>query len=213
MIRVLVKSLQIFDKLKWVFRDQRLKSNGQQVGHFDIPRLHALTHCATWIKRMGTLDNVNTALTETLNKIVKAGFRHSNIVDLFPQMCFWDNWRTSVEMGEATLKYLALEELGPWSNKIPGPFDIPREVRPALPLLARVKPYTLLGDLEQELQLKGFLKAMISYVKKLKLQSHQAGRTMDEISFSSWLENPYYIFISQAFLVSLKFPSFQDKNQ
>jgi hypothetical protein len=83
------------------------------MGHFDIPKLHALTHYATWIKRMGTLDNINTALTKAIHKTVKAAFRHSNKVDFFSQMCFWDDRQISVEMREATLKYLALEELGP----------------------------------------------------------------------------------------------------
>jgi hypothetical protein len=90
-IKLLVKSLQTFDHLKWVFEGQHLGSDGHQLGHFDIPKLHALTHYAPWIKRMGTLDNVNTALTEALHKTVKAAFRYSNKVNFFPQMCFWDD--------------------------------------------------------------------------------------------------------------------------
>jgi hypothetical protein len=62
-IQFLEKSLQKFDKMKWAFEEQQLGRNGQSMGHFDIPKLHAFTHYSTWIKRMGTLDNVNTALT------------------------------------------------------------------------------------------------------------------------------------------------------
>ncbi len=88
------------------------------MGHFDIPKLHALTHYATWIKKMGTLDDVNTALTEALHKTVKAAFRHSNKVDFIPQMYFWDDRRLTVEMREATLQFLALDDVGHWSSKI-----------------------------------------------------------------------------------------------
>jgi anti-sigma regulatory factor (Ser/Thr protein kinase) len=77
---------------------------------------------------MGTLDNVNTALTEALHNTVKSAFRHSNKVDFVPQMCFWDNRRLSVEVREATLRFLAIEEKGRWGNKIQGAFDKPREV-------------------------------------------------------------------------------------
>ncbi len=61
---------------------------------------------------MGTLDNVNTALTKTMHKTVTAAFRHSNAVDFFPQTCFWDDGQLSVEMIEATLRYLAVNEQG-----------------------------------------------------------------------------------------------------
>jgi hypothetical protein len=82
------------------------------MGHFDIPKLHALSHYSTWIKEIGTIDNINTALTAALHKTVKAAFCQSNKVDFVPQMCFWDNQRLSVETREATLQYLALNERG-----------------------------------------------------------------------------------------------------
>ncbi len=80
---------------------------------------------------MGTLDNVNTALTEALHKTIKAAFRLSNKVDFIPQRCFWDDWRPSVEMRVATLRFLALDDVGHWSSKIHKSFDVLSEVRPA----------------------------------------------------------------------------------
>jgi sugar/nucleoside kinase (ribokinase family) len=101
------------------------------MGHFDIPKLYALFHYVLWIRKMGILVNVNTALTEALHKTVKAAFRHSNKVDFIPQMCFWDDWRLSVEMRKATLQFLALDDVGHCSCTIQGHFEVPREVRPA----------------------------------------------------------------------------------
>jgi hypothetical protein len=129
-IKFLEKSLQKFDKLKWAFEKQQL-GNGQQMGHFDIPKLHDLTHYSTWIRQMGTLDNVNTAPTKAMHKTVKAAFCHTNNVDLIPLMCFWDDRRLSVEMREVTLKFLAVDEVGHWSCKIQGSHDVPGEVWPS----------------------------------------------------------------------------------
>jgi hypothetical protein len=141
------------------------------MGHFDIPKLHTLTHYSTWINRMGTLDNVNTALTEALHKTVKAAFRHSNKVDFILHMCFWDNWRLSVEMREATPQFLALDDVGHCSCKIHKSFDVLSEVRPAQPLLASLKPYTSLLDVEESLEVPRLQKAMLAYIKNLHEQS------------------------------------------
>jgi hypothetical protein len=80
---------------------------------------------------MGTLDNVNTALTEALHKTVKAAFRHSNRVDFIPHICFWDDRQLPVEMRKATLLFLASDDVGHWSCKIHKSLDVPSEVRPA----------------------------------------------------------------------------------
>jgi hypothetical protein len=74
--------------LKWALEEQRLGSNWRQKGHFDMPKLYALSHYSTWIKEMRTLNNVNIALTEALHETVKVAFCHSNKVDFVPQMCF-----------------------------------------------------------------------------------------------------------------------------
>jgi hypothetical protein len=61
------------------------------MGHFDMPKLHALSHYSTWIRQMGTLNHINTALTEALRKTIKAVFRHSNKEDFISQMCLSDD--------------------------------------------------------------------------------------------------------------------------
>ncbi len=137
------------------------------MGHCNIPKLHSLTHYSDWIKEMGTLDNVNTALTEALHKTVKAAFRHSNKVDFLLQMCFWDDQRLSVKMRKATFRFLAIDDVGHWSSKIEGPFDVDAEVQSAKLLLASLKPYAELSTLERQGQVLGFEAAMVSYIKKL----------------------------------------------
>ncbi len=90
-IDFLQKSLIHFDKLKWVFSKQRLRQNGKEMGHFNVPKLHLLTHYATWIKETGTLNSVNTSQMEVLHKRVKEAYQNSNKVDYVAQMCFWDD--------------------------------------------------------------------------------------------------------------------------
>ncbi len=88
-------------------------------------------------------------------------------MDLIPEMCFWDDQRLSVELREATLQYLALDDVGHWSCKIQGSFNVPSEVRPARPLLASLKPYTSLLEVEIFLEVPRFQRAMLAYVKNL----------------------------------------------
>jgi hypothetical protein len=90
-IDFLHKSHIRFEKLKWVFSKQRLRHNGEEMGHFNIPKLHSLTHYATCIKVIRTLDSVNTSQMEVLHKSVKEAYRNSNKVDYVAQMCFWND--------------------------------------------------------------------------------------------------------------------------
>ena len=59
--------------------------------HFNILKLHAMTYYINWIRYMGTLNNVNTAVIETFHKTVKESYYHTNKVDYIKQICFWDN--------------------------------------------------------------------------------------------------------------------------
>jgi hypothetical protein len=208
-IQFLEKSLQKCDKIKWAFEEQRLESNGQAMGHFNIPKLHVLTQYSSWIKKMCTLDNVNTAVTEALHKTVKAAFCHSNKVDFIPQMCFWDDRRLSVEMREVTLRSLALDDMGHSSCKIHKSFDVSSKMRPARPLLASLKPYRPLLDVEKSLEVPGFQKAMLAYIKILHLQSCQAGRALKTDLYTTCLENPKSLSLSPASSAALTYLSFQ----
>jgi hypothetical protein len=60
--------------------------------------------------------------------------------------------------------------------------------------------------------LPGFVKAMATYVKKLKLQSQSVGKVLDKNLYWNCLENLQSLFVSQATSVSLTFASFQDKH-
>jgi hypothetical protein len=74
-------SLVCFDKLKWVLSEQKLRHNREEMGHLNIPKLHSLTHYATWTKEMGTFNSVNTSQIEALHKIIKEAYQNSNKVD------------------------------------------------------------------------------------------------------------------------------------
>jgi hypothetical protein len=49
----LEKSLLRFDKMKWVFREQWLNGNRVEMDHFNISKLHSLTHYSSWTQQMG----------------------------------------------------------------------------------------------------------------------------------------------------------------
>jgi hypothetical protein len=55
--------------------------NSSWIGHFNMVKLHIFNHYVTWTKKIRTLDDVNTALTEALHEIVKAAFHHCNKVN------------------------------------------------------------------------------------------------------------------------------------
>lgn len=117
-ISYLQRSLLKFDKLKWVFKGQRLGSNRQEIRHFNIQKLYSLTHYLSWIKEISNLDGVNTLLTETLHRSVKEAYRSSNKVNYVTQVWFCNDWQLCVETREATLQYLANKDVRSWSNNI-----------------------------------------------------------------------------------------------
>ncbi len=213
-ISYLQKALLKFDKLKWVFKEQRLGCNGQEIGHFNIPKLHSLTHYLSWIKEMGTLDGVNTSLTETLHKGVKEAYRSSNKVDYVAQMCFWDDRRLSVETREATLQYLANEDVGSWSDKICGFVNTTSSISlnsPAFGGLQYRKPPQLLREVEKSMEASSLEKAMISFLQRLKQQTF--GNENMRRNYEMLIKAPENLMIRQAASVLLTYPSFQDEEK
>jgi hypothetical protein len=91
---------------------------------------------------MGSLNIMDTVLTEALYKTVKAAFCHSYIVGFIPQICFCNDQWLSVGMRCVTLRYLANEELGSCSSIIKGHYVKSNKVRLTFQLFAGLKPYT-----------------------------------------------------------------------
>jgi hypothetical protein len=116
-------------------------------------------------------------------------------------------------MRKATLQFLTVEDVGFWSSKIEGPFDVEAEVQPAKPLLASLKPYAGLGNMERQGKLLGLEAAMVLYIKKLRQASQETGCDTDAVIYSSCLENPPALLIGTAFSASLTYPIFQDDNR
>jgi hypothetical protein len=65
--------------------------------HFNIPKLHFMSHYVRAIKLFGTLDNVNTEYTERLHiDLAKNAYRATNHRDELPQMTRWLERREKV---------------------------------------------------------------------------------------------------------------------
>jgi hypothetical protein len=99
--------------------------------------------------------------------------------------------------------------VGHWSSKIHKSFDVLTEVRPAQPLLASLKPFTLLLDMEESIEVPGLQKAMLAYIKNLHQQSCQADRALETDLYTTCLENPSSLSNSPASSAALMFLFFQ----
>jgi hypothetical protein len=58
--------------------------------HFNIPKLHNISHYLELIELFGTADNFNTEYTEHLHiDMAKEAYASTNFKDKFPQMTLW----------------------------------------------------------------------------------------------------------------------------
>ncbi len=87
-MRYLERSLLEFDKMKWVFKWHQLNSNREEMGHFNISKLHVLTHHLSLIKLMCILDNISILYTEALHMKMINVYYSRNKVDYVSHMCF-----------------------------------------------------------------------------------------------------------------------------
>ncbi|THV01199.1 hypothetical protein K435DRAFT_655869 [Dendrothele bispora CBS 962.96] len=66
--------------------------------HFNLPKLHFLSHYTRAIKLFGTTDNYNTETTERLHiDFAKTAYRASNYKDEYPQMTRWLEQREKIQ--------------------------------------------------------------------------------------------------------------------
>lgn len=78
------ESLAAFHEHRQIFIDCGVRA------HFNIPKLHFLSHYSRAIKYYGTTDNYNTETTERLHiDLAKDAYRASNHKDEFTQMARW----------------------------------------------------------------------------------------------------------------------------
>ena len=88
---------------------------------------------------METLNDVNTAVTETFHKTVKESYHHTNKVDYIKQMCFWDDRWLSVEIHRAALTYITQHKVGAFSNHTCTQAQPEHQPKRTAPLLAGVQ--------------------------------------------------------------------------
>ena len=68
------------DLLKNVFRSYRPVAKGEEEGHFNFPKFHAITHYVDYIKRYGCADGASTSAPEACHKyMVKCFYKLTNM--------------------------------------------------------------------------------------------------------------------------------------
>ncbi|KAI0026550.1 hypothetical protein K488DRAFT_81329 [Vararia minispora EC-137] len=83
-IQDLERTLAAFHANKQVFVDLGVRE------HFNLPKLHSLSHYAPSIRLFGTADNFNTSYSERLHiDFAKSAYRSTNRKDEYPQMTLW----------------------------------------------------------------------------------------------------------------------------
>jgi hypothetical protein len=91
-IRRLEDSLAAFHNNKAIFIDLGVRE------HFNIPKLHSLSHYVSSIRQFGTTDNYNTEQSERLHiDMAKDAYRAMNQKDEYSQMTIWVERREKIE--------------------------------------------------------------------------------------------------------------------
>ena len=91
-IRRLEDSLAAFHNNKAIFIDLGVRE------HFNIPKLHSLSHYVSSIRQFGTTDNYNTEQSERLHiDMAKDAYRATNQKDEYSQMTIWVERREKIE--------------------------------------------------------------------------------------------------------------------
>jgi hypothetical protein len=91
-IHWLQDSLTTFHNNKGIFIDLGVQN------HFNIPKLHSLTHYESSIWLFGTMDNYNTEQSEHLHiNMAKDAYCATNHKDEYPQMMNWLEQQEKVE--------------------------------------------------------------------------------------------------------------------
>src|SRR5216683_4058418 len=91
-IHRLEDSLAVFHNNKAIFIDLGVRE------HFNIPKLHSLSHYVSSIWQFGTTDNYNTEQTECLHiDMAKDAYHATNQKDEYSQMTIWVEHQEKIE--------------------------------------------------------------------------------------------------------------------
>jgi hypothetical protein len=95
--------------------------------HFNIPKLHSLTHYVPLIHLFGTTDNYNTEQTEQLHiDFAKNAYHATNHKDIYSQMMAWLQHCEKILLHTTVINWRQQEYLGqPKNDRIPEPPCIP----------------------------------------------------------------------------------------
>ena len=116
-------ALAAFHNHKAIFADLGVRE------HFNIPKLHSLTHYVSSIRLFGTTDNYNTEQTERLHiDFAKDAYRSTNRKDIYSQMTTWLQRREKILLHTAFINRRQHEHPGqPQTGRIPEPPRVPTQ--------------------------------------------------------------------------------------
>ncbi|KAG1841961.1 hypothetical protein F4604DRAFT_1597759 [Suillus subluteus] len=117
-LEALQTTLDVFHANKDILKELAIRK------HFNIPKLHQLTHYVQSIMLLGTADGFNTELPERLHiDFAKEAYRATNKRDYEEQMTLWLQCQEAVFLLVAYLDWLAQHPLLPAGHAEPRSFD------------------------------------------------------------------------------------------
>ncbi|KAG1887742.1 hypothetical protein F4604DRAFT_1877525 [Suillus subluteus] len=118
MLEALQTTLDVFHANKDILKELAIRE------HFNIPKLHQLTHYVQSIMLLGTADGFNTELPERLHiDFAKEAYCATNKRDYEEQMTLWLQRQEAVFLRAAYLDWLAQHPLLPAGHAEPRSFD------------------------------------------------------------------------------------------
>ncbi|KIP01148.1 hypothetical protein PHLGIDRAFT_44175, partial [Phlebiopsis gigantea 11061_1 CR5-6] len=155
-LRALRTALETFHRHKEIFVDLGVRE------HFNIPKLHAMTHYLDAIQQKGALDGFNTELFERLHvDFAKVAYRAGNCRDYIAHMTTWLERQDMLETRAAYFEWL--DEIKNEDLRFSTP------ITPRRYTIARSCPYPRrsLAVIESENNAVEFLPAVQSFVHEL----------------------------------------------
>lgn len=217
-LEMLRQAFDTFHANKDIFIDLGIRE------HFNVPKIHSMTHYLDSIRHKGTLDGYNTELPERLHiEYAKDAYRAGNRRDYIAHMATWLQRQEAVDARSAYLEWLARVESGERGREEASSDDEdpdddmededvrtlqPSEaVRPGCELYKIAKrcpfPRTTFGQLQQLHDAQEFLPAFQDFVKSTFPRALFLPHAVR--SFRVWkqlkLEQPYNPFVSQKTLM------------
>lgn len=209
--KALRDALSVFHRHKDVFEDLGIRK------HFNIAKIHSMTHYAEAILEKGALDGYNTELSERLHiDFAKAGYRAGNRRDYIAQMTRWLDRQDAVKdrvefhnwVKRGTVTEESEEERGSRNENEEGEEDDAEEedVRfaptnsPQQYRIAKHCPFhaVSLSRLQADYSASSFLSALQSYTKATYPTNPYVPRLGDKYNVYKLLkiEQPWNPFVS-----------------